>query len=453
MLSSEKREPNKFLVTKTKMKQVCFITLAVLSFFPSLAFVLMLLFLLGFLFRDAGIKYIIFYCCLLSLTAVSMMLQENYFFKGPLISFIFSLPLLLCFINTKDKSTAEYFSLFLKVHIYISLIQIPLQLLQFINVYGFHFTLIMSNSSAGDVAFGSLYNSFVLADKQLLSIFFLISIKNEFSGLKYRLILMLLFISFLFIGTNTTKLVLLLAVIFYYIIISNFNLYNLKHFFSRVSLVIMLILVFFLADKFIFTSQLQHITIGITKAIENFTSIGRIRAFGTITEIYSDNPKYLICGLGSGYYSSRVSFILSGEYLWQGEHELLGIQNNKRFDKYLRPLWNDNIRFNTNLNGTIFQPFSSIITIFSEYGLIALLAFILIMVNLYVRTKMDLGKIFIIFSFGMLFLDNFIEYPRISTPALVYILYLLHQSKGIIAMKLHPDIESTVSMKNISQIG
>ena len=443
MLSVVKREPNKLLVPKRKLKQVCFITLAVLSFFPSLVFVLLFLFLFGILFRDAGIKYIFFFGFLLFLTFISMLLQEDYFYKGPLISLIFSLPLLLSFINSKDKNTAEYFSLFLKVHIYISLIQIPLQFIQFINAYGFQFTLIMSNSSVGDVAFGSLYNSFILADKQILSIFFLISIKNEFPGFKYKLILILLFFSFLFIGTNTTKLVLLLSVIFYYIIISNFNLYNLKHLFSRVSMTIMIIMLFFLADKFIFKSQFQHITIGINKVVANITSIGRIKAFGTITEIYSDNPKYLICGLGSGYYSSRVSFILSGEYLWQGEHELLGIQNNKRFDKYLRPLWNDNIRFNTNLNGTIFQPFSSIITIFSEYGLIVFLAFILIMVNLYVRIKMDLGKIYIIFLFGMLFLDNFIEYPRISTPAIVYILYLLNQSKGDATMKFTPNITKT----------
>jgi len=435
MLSSEKREPNKFIVSKIKMKQVCFITLALLSFFPSLVFVLMFLFLLGFLFRDAGIRYIFFFGSLLFLTLISMMLQEDYFYKGPIISFLFLLPFLLSFILLKDKSRSEYFLLFLKVHIFISLIQIPLQLIQFISVYGFEFGLVLSNSSAGDIGFGSLYNSFVLADKQILSMFFLISLKDHFSVLYVRLGLLALFFSFLFIGANTTTLVLLLSVIIYYLILTNLKLYKLKYMWKRVLTVSALLLAFFVVNKFFFTSQYQHVIGGINKVIENISNIGKVKAYGTIAEIYSDNPEYLFCGLGSGYYSSRVSFILSGEYLWQGEHALLGLQHNRRFDHYLRPLWNDNIRFNNNINGTIFQPFSGIVTIFSEYGLIVLLAFIAAMVNLYMRIPIDLGRIFIIFSFGMMFIDNFLEYPRILTPAIVYILYLLNQSKGDANMK------------------
>ena len=204
---------------------------------------------------------------------------------------------------------------------------------------------------------------------------------------------------------------------------------------KRVLTVSALLLAFFVVNKFFFTSQYQHVIGGINKVIENISNIGKVKAYGTIAEIYSDNPEYLFCGLGSGYYSSRVSFILSGEYLWQGEHALLGLQHNRRFDHYLRPLWNDNIRFNNNINGTIFQPFSGIVTIFSEYGLIVLLAFIAAMVNLYMRIPIDLGRIFIIFSFGMMFIDNFLEYPRILTPAIVYILYLLNQSKGDANMK------------------
>ena len=204
---------------------------------------------------------------------------------------------------------------------------------------------------------------------------------------------------------------------------------------KRVLTVSALLLAFFVVNKFFFTSQYEHVFIALDKAIENVSSIGKVKAYETITDIYLDDPKYLFCGLGSGYYSSRVSFVLSGEYLWQGEHALFGLQNNKRFDKYLRPLWNDDNRFDKYINGTIFQPFSSILTILSEYGLIVLFAFILMVVKIYMRINTDVGKTFIICMVGMLMIDNFIEYPRISTPAIVYIIYLLSQSKGDANMK------------------
>lgn len=418
----EKNCSNYSLVSKRAIEKGLFILLAIISFFPSLAFLLLFLLIFGLVFRSAGLKYLLFFSCFMLLTAISMLFQQDFYYKGFLLSAFFLLPFLLVFIKKKDRN--DHYIPFMKAHIYMSLIQIPLQVSQFIAVYGFDFGLLLSNSSSGDASFGSLFNSFVLADKQILSMFFLITLKNHFSTYFFRFGLLVLFFSFLFIGANTTTLVLLLSIVIYYVILSNIELHRLRHLWKRIAIGFLLIFSFFLVNKYIFSSQYAHINNSLYKVIENANIIGKLKAYGTIVEIYSDDPKYLLFGLGSGYYSSRVSFILSGEYLWGGEHSLLGTQNNERFDKHLRPLWNDDIRFNVFYNNTFHQPFSSILTIVSEYGVLVLCFFIVVMFRTYKQIKVDVGKLFVVFAVGMLMLDNFLEYPRIFVPALIFILFL-----------------------------
>lgn len=415
---------SKFIISRQEIQSLVFIILAVLSFFPSLVFVLLFLLLLSVIyFHDAGIKYLFFISLLILLTLFSMLWQQEFFYKGPLLSSFFLLPFLLFFLFSKNRNISQQYVVFMKVHIYLSLLQIPLQFIQFINAFGFDFTLLLHNSSSGDVSFGMLYNAFVLADKQLLSMFFLFSLKNYFSKKFFLFGIFMLFFSFMFIGANTTALVFILSVLVY-IIISSFNLKNLKDFLKKIMVTFLLLIVFFISTYYLFNSQYKYINSSIDKAIENVDSIGKVKAFKTIVEIFEKEPAYLMFGLGSGYYSSRISYILSGEYLWQGEHPLLGIQNNKRFDTYLRPLWNDDIRFNIYLNSTMYQPFSGVLTIISEYGLIVFSVFIVLLFNTYKKIKMPIGKVFVIFISGMLILDNFIEYPRLLVPVLIYILYL-----------------------------
>jgi hypothetical protein len=420
---------NELIVSKRGINKYIFFSLAILSFFPSFVFQLAFLFVLGFVFRSAGLKFLLFCLCLSVLAVASMLLQQDFYYKGIIVTTAFFLPFLICFLLLEKKERGDWCVFFMKAHIFISLIQIPIQIFQFISIYGFDLGLLLTNSSVGDASFGTLSHSFVLAEKQLMSIFFLVSLRKNFSNFSFLIYLLALGGSFLFIGANTSTLVLLTAIAIYYFILSNLGLFKLTYVWKRIGIGFLLLLTVLLVNKYLFTNQHDHISNALNAIVERGTSVSKLKVYDSIVEIFSNNPEYLLVGLGAGHYSSRVSFILSGEYLTEGIHPLLGFQNNPRFDEYLRPLWNDSFRFDVHSNNTFYQPFSSILTVISEYGIFIFAYFLLILLRVYNRISLGIGKVFILFVAGMLFVDNIIEYPRICLPVSIYILYLLNESK------------------------
>ena len=315
------------MILKTKIKSLdkyIFILLAVVSFFPNFIFVLLILMILVFTnYKSATFKYIIFILFIIVWSLSSMLIQTEFYYKGLLLSIFLFLPFFIIFLKKTTLLKLNY-KVFMKTHIYLSLLQIPIQLIQLINNYGFSMILFAGDSSMGDSASGTIVNSFVLADKQLISIFFLLVLKKEFKKKLFILSFISISFSFLLIGANTTLLVLLLAILIYHLITFQFIKYIKRYIFIIPTVIIILVSI-----GSIFHSQYTHIMILSNHAIETSDTLARLQSINNVISLTKDNPEYLIFGLGVGHYSSRVSYILSGEYLWQGEHPLLGIEVGK----------------------------------------------------------------------------------------------------------------------------
>ena len=152
--------------------------------------------------------------------------------------------------------------------------------------------------------------------------------------------------------------------------------------------------------------------------------------------IYMNDPILFLFGSGPGTFNSRSSFLLNGEYSKSKLFEkILGVYHPKYASVGVYPLWNSK-NSNSNLtNGTRNEPFSSIISLLSEYGFIVF-AVLLISVyskmntlyrefNRYLKNCVDpLDKeranllfnyirLSSIFIFLGLFTENYLEYPEI----------------------------------------
>lgn len=161
--------------------------------------------------------------------------------------------------------------------------------------------------------------------------------------------------------------------------------------------------------------------------------------------IYTNDFGLLFLGSGPGTFNSRTSFLLNGDYSTNKYlTNIFGISNPSYAAEYVYPLWNSKItslslyKLGIYNDGTRNQPFSSIVSLLSEYGLFIFVVLFILILNKYklliikINTAQSVFKqefqIIIykkyikfvsIFTILNLFTDNFLEYPEIM------ILYLI----------------------------
>ena len=102
---------------------------------------------------------------------------------------------------------------------------------------------------------------------------------------------------------------------------------------------------------------------------------------------YVSKPRTLFLGTGPGTFNSRIAFLLNGNYSPGNPFEkVLGVHNPSVAVKYIFPLWDRKQvgKLKTFTDGTRNQPFSSIIALLAEYGLIF---FILLSMMMYKKVK------------------------------------------------------------------
>ena len=136
------------------------------------------------------------------------------------------------------------------------------------------------------------------------------------------------------------------------------------------------------------------------------------------------NPTFFLFGISPGTYNSRVSFLLNGEYT---RNKLFKNIRNRPFyaDRDVYPLWNKNITFQYN-DGTRNEPFSSLLALIVEYGVLQTLLICLLLWHSYKRLKAqnDNYKFFIQFLFVFFFLniltENYFEYPEFILLIILY---------------------------------
>lgn len=118
-----------------------------------------------------------------------------------------------------------------------------------------------------------------------------------------------------------------------------------------------------------------------------------------------------IFGAGPAGFSSRVAFLVSGDYVsWYPESL---IHQSEVFKKFHLGIWNFdfNNKFD-NINSTANQPFSVYNQIAGEYGLIGLTFFIMLYLWYWVKRfhQLSYGKILLISLLGYFLLDYWFEY-------------------------------------------
>lgn len=144
-----------------------------------------------------------------------------------------------------------------------------------------------------------------------------------------------------------------------------------------------------------------------------------------------EDPIKIITGVGPGTFNSRAAFILNGDYsslkFIPTSYSIIHFQT-------IMPLWSSEILSKAYQDGSMNQPFSSVLAILAEYGLLAIAIIAYSLSKL--RNKAcksaaenNKEKIFYInasFIFILLIgvFDNIYEYPEIVLPFFLLIIWL-----------------------------
>jgi len=145
------------------------------------------------------------------------------------------------------------------------------------------------------------------------------------------------------------------------------------------------------------------------------------------------NPIYFLFGTSPGTYNSRVSFLLNGEYT---RNKLFKKIKNRPFyaNRDIYPLWNKNITYQYN-DGTRNEPFSSLLALIVEYGVLHTLIICFLFWISYKRLLVQNNdyKFFIQFLFSFFLLniltENYLEYPEFML--LIIIIYKSIESNNV----------------------
>ncbi|GLC29729.1 hypothetical protein [Clostridium omnivorum] len=127
----------------------------------------------------------------------------------------------------------------------------------------------------------------------------------------------------------------------------------------------------------------------------------------TFVTIPANNIKFALLGNGAGFYSSRAALTTTGNYV----KTYLNVFPISMSD-YTKIYIYDKL-IDKNFDGSILSaPYSSIISIMGEFGMIGLLIFIAFMFYIFKHVKNE-GKAIIIFFVLICFFENWIEFAKV----------------------------------------
>jgi hypothetical protein len=144
-----------------------------------------------------------------------------------------------------------------------------------------------------------------------------------------------------------------------------------------------------------------------------------------LTQLPQRDPLAPLVGVGLGHYSSRAALILSGEYLTSNV-SFLPQQESRWTRLYVTPLWNRRLTASVANQGNANEPFSSLQSIYTEFGVVVLGALLVagaVFIRAQLRTRSRLGyaSILSIITFaGACCFDNYMEQPKVTIPLLLF---------------------------------
>ena len=130
-----------------------------------------------------------------------------------------------------------------------------------------------------------------------------------------------------------------------------------------------------------------------TSELGNVTISRKVLAFRNYGRMVKEEPSILLTGTGAGTWNSRSSFLLNGDYAPNnGVEKLVGVHRHPMAERYIFPLWNSIIVIPLDMDGTRNQPFSSLLTLFAEFGIVFALLILALVVSAYIRLVKNIKR-------------------------------------------------------------
>jgi hypothetical protein len=144
-----------------------------------------------------------------------------------------------------------------------------------------------------------------------------------------------------------------------------------------------------------------------------------------------EEPFRFFTGYGGGGFNSRAAFLLNGEH---SSISFLPVSISDIHQALIMPLWSSYILSQSYSDGTMNQPFSSILAILSEYSVFGLIFSAIgfnrlrkyLLIEQGSSGKILINTIFIFFAILCLF-DNMVEYPEIFIPFILLSVGITHK--------------------------
>lgn len=156
----------------------------------------------------------------------------------------------------------------------------------------------------------------------------------------------------------------------------------------------------------------------------------------------TDSTHSFITGFGAGAFNSRAAFLLNGDY---ASVSFLPISISNIHSVYVMPLWSSDILSQAYSDGTMNQPFSSILAVLAEYGALGLI-FIFLGIRRFQRAINNcneqrtqktryLNSVLVIFFMTLCLFDNILEYPEIVIPFFIFAIGINTHNKNTLISK------------------
>lgn len=370
-------------------------------------------------------SYLLFFIVLLLLSFISMISEGFFLFNYLMGTYLVLTPIVILSLNVrprKKKYSDNLFNLFIRVFTVI---------LAIVNVSAVFYALYaLWSTEYPDDVFTGLYGRSGFGSHTLSIINLSVSVYYLFEK-KYKKFI-------LFIGCGVLGfyglglLIFLLAIVVFYspLIIKNIGIV-----FKGL---IILALVFFIT-YIINPGNVDYIKVNVRDSMSVFESydyeveMDKINNYqrtftpryytflqGTGRLIMSDAKVFLL-GTSPGTYNSRTAFYLNGDFIQNQFIKDNFSENTYYHEEYVKPILNRKLISVPWNDGTRNQPFSSLISIFLEYGVLLGLLIVLIcrtkIRDIWSKTNRDNKRKYVqflaLFLFLLLLVQNYLEYPEI----------------------------------------
>ncbi len=255
-------------------------------------------------------------------------------------------------------------------------------------------------------------------------LFSLLILKKSYDQSKSKGDLIYIIISvILSILTNSISLILFFIVSYFLII---FFEANMKMKIINLGVFVVVLIVFLLLTP----QWIKGYIIKLTNFDYFSNTVAKVQVYeDTFMNIPKDDMKFFIIGNGMGGYCSRAALTCTGRYV-------------DFYNKFFKPsvteytstyILGRYVKYNLEEGqGTLYSPFSTILSVQGEYGIIGTVLF-LILIGTMMRKSNIYSKIFILFFFLSCFIENYLEFEKVMV--LVSILYFLEQKEDMKSKK------------------